>query len=829
MSRTTDRCVCIHGHFYQPPRENPWLDHVEAEPSAAPFHDWNDRINAECYAANAVARLQTPEGRLTDIVRNYDRISFNFGPTLLSWMQTADRRTYDEIVDADRASVLRQDGHGNAMAQGYNHLILPLASDRDRRTQIRWGRADFRARFGRDPEGMWLPETAVDSPTLDDLAAEGMRFAVLSPRQAEAVAPADRDDWRPVHEGILDTTTAYRCDLPSGRSIALFFYDGSVAQGIAFGGLLNDGAGFAARLASSFAARPADGPRLVHVATDGESYGHHHRFGEMALAFALRQLIERHDVTLVNYGRFLDLRPPRDRVRIRERSSWSCAHGVERWRSDCSCRIGGEHGWNQAWRAPLRTALDSLKTGLDAAFERFGGAWLADPWAARDEYVAVVLDRSADAVDRFLARHGKREWTAPGRLDALRALEMQRCGMLMFTSCGWFFDDVSGIETAQILKYACRAARLAAELGAEDLEVPLVRALEAARSNVPAEADGASVYRRRVAPLAVDLDRVAAHHAIWSIVEPHQVTGDHAVYAYRVRRLDWDTAEYSGSRLAVGRARVVGAFTGEAADVIVGAVHFGGHDFRCSVRRDSGPEDFRAIRDDLFAKYDRQSLADVVTAMNRHFGETGGFTLRDTFAEERRRILDRVVARTLDELETGYLDFYRSHGRLLGYLAESDYPLPEALRVTVEFALVREVEALIGAVAVSDGAGEGLEGLLAETHRLAARVGAWRVSLRRDRVRRLLTDALLHHLERFGERPAADAVRALHALLDVAADLGLEADRWRVQNAAFRVLTDPAWPTLVAEPDPAARARLMDEVIRLADRLEFSLARVSRL
>ncbi|MBN1774029.1 MAG: DUF3536 domain-containing protein, partial [Deltaproteobacteria bacterium] len=605
MTRRTERYACIHGHFYQPPRENPWLDAVEVEDSAAPYHDWNERITAECYAANAAARLQTSEGRLTAIVRNYDHVSFNFGPTLLAWLARHDPETYGEILEADRQSALRLGGHGNAVAQVYNHVILPLASPRDRATQVRWGLADFRKRFGRDPEGMWLAETAVDTPSLEALAEHGIAFTILSPRQAKEVAPLEADEWTRVDERSLDATQAYRCELPSGRSIALFFYDGPIAQGIAFERLLHDGGAFAGRLAALVPAKGGGG-RLAHVATDGESYGHHHRFGDMALAFALRRLPEL-GVAPINYGRFLELCPPRRRVRIHERSSWSCVHGVERWRADCGCHIGGGPGWNQAWRAVLRAALDELKRRLDAVFEAHGERVLADPWAARDAYVEVLLDRSPATVDGFLARHARGPLDAAGRTAALRALELQRHGMLMFTSCGWFFDDLAGLEAVQVLKYACRAARLAGELSGEDLEGPLVRALAEARCNDPGDWTGADLYERRVRPLATDLRRVAAHHAIAGALESNG-TAEGSVYAYTVRTLERSAAEHAGTHLGVERCRVTARHTEESEEVTLAVLHFGGHDFRCSVGPASTPEEYRALRDELLGVYDRGSL-----------------------------------------------------------------------------------------------------------------------------------------------------------------------------------------------------------------------------
>ena len=825
MKRRTERYACIHGHFYQPPRENPWLDAVEVEDSAAPYHDWNERIAAECYAANAAARLQTAEGRLTAIVRNYDHISFNFGPTLLAWMERHDPETYGEILEADRQSALRLGGHGNAIAQVYNHVILPLAAPHDRATQVRWGVADFRRRFGRDPEGMWLAETAVDTPSLEALAEHGLAFTILSPRQAKAVAPVEEDEWTRVDEHALDTTLAYRCDLPSGRSIALFFYDGPIAQGIAFERLLHDGGAFAGRLAALVPPKGGAG-RLGHVATDGESYGHHHRFGDMALAYAVQRLPEL-GVQPINYGRYLELCPPRLRVRIHEESSWSCFHGVERWRADCGCHIGGGPGWSQAWRAVLRKALDELKQRLDAVFEAHGGKVLADPWAARDAYVEVVLDRRPETVDGFLARHARGTLDAAGRTAALRALELQRHGMLMFTSCGWFFDDLAGLEAVQVLKYACRAARLAGELSGEDLEGPLVRALAEARCNDPADWTGADLYAKRVQPLATDLRRVAAHHAIAGALEPNGAAGG-AVYAYDVRTLERSSAEHTGTHLGVGRYEVTARHTEETEEVVLAVLHFGGHDFRCSVGPASSPEAYLALRDELLGVYDRGSLSDVVTTLNRRFGEEGAFTLRDAFLEERRRILDRVVGGTLNDLRAGHVRFYREHGRLLTYLVEASYPLPETVRFAAASGLGSEAERVVEALgaAEADESAE-LAAPIEEAARLARRARAWRLRATEPRLRRAVHEALLTQLRRLGEAPGTGTLAALHALLDLARDVGVELDLWRVQSVAFRALTESTWPTRLP-PDDAARRAVTAEVLRLADRLQFQLERVSR-
>jgi alpha-amylase/alpha-mannosidase (GH57 family) len=454
------RSIVIHGHFYQPPREDPWLNEVVAEPSAAPFHDWNQRIERECYRAVVAARLYAPppDGRITGIVNTLTSISFDFGPTLLEWLEREAPDTYAAVLEADRQSRVRHDGHGNAIAMPYHHTILPLATRRDKVTEVRWGIADFRRRFKRDPVGLWLPETAVDPETLDVLAAEGIAFTILAPHQVARVP-----------EGGLPGS--YRT--PSGRSIALFVYNGPISHDVAFGPLLKDAALWAERLLA--VGQGQSPPRLVAVATDGETFGHHHRFGEVALAWLLRELERRRGVRVENFAAFLARHPPEQDVELVAPTSWSCPHGVDRWRADCGCRIAPERPTQQRWRAPLRAGLDWLAAELHARFEREGAEPLGDPWAARDAYGTVV---------------------GSGEARARELLELERNALRMFTSCGWFFDDIAGIEAVQILRYAARAIELAGT-DAPRLEAGLLERLARAASNAPGVGSGREVYLER--------------------------------------------------------------------------------------------------------------------------------------------------------------------------------------------------------------------------------------------------------------------------------------------------------------------------------------------
>jgi len=498
---TAPRSVVIHGHFYQPPREDAWLDEVAPEPTAAPFHDWNERIERECYRAVVAARRYASDGRIADIVNTLASISFDFGPTLLEWLERHAPRTYAGVLEADRLSRERHGGHGNAIAIPYHHVILPLASRRDKVTEVRWGIADFRRRFGREPVGMWLPETAVDDETLDVLAAEGVRFTIVAPHQVRKAPSRGFPGWY---------------GTAAGRAIALFVYDGGISHDVAFGGLLRDAERWLDRLRGAGA--PGAPPALVAVATDGETYGHHHHFGEVALAWLLGALETRPDIRVENFASFLARNPPEQRVELVEPSSWSCPHGVERWRADCGCKLAPERPSQQRWRAPLREGLDWLAAELHTLFERAGGVLLGEPWAARDDYGGVV-GRDGAAIAQFVTERVGRPDDPAVRMRARELLELERNALRMFTSCGWFFDDIAGIEAVQVLRYAARAIELAgAEAGR--LETGLLERLARAESNDRGAGSGRDVYRDSAKPRLPPEVRAAAGHAAVRSVAP---------------------------------------------------------------------------------------------------------------------------------------------------------------------------------------------------------------------------------------------------------------------------------------------------------------------
>jgi alpha-amylase/alpha-mannosidase (GH57 family) len=673
-----NRYLCIHGHFYQPPRENPWLEAIELQDSAAPYHDWNERITAECYAPNSAARILDAEGRIAKIVNNYSGISFNFGPTLLSWMKDKAPESYQGILEADRVSAQRFAGHGSALAQCYNHMIMPLANARDKLTQVIWGIEDFRFRFGRDPEGMWLPETAVDLETLDLMAQQGIQFTILAPSQAQSMDGVDVSGQR------IDPARVYRQKLPSGRSINLFFYDGPVSQAVAFERLLNDGQRFAGRLLDAFSDH-REGPQLAHIATDGETYGHHHAFGDMALAYALDHVESSGLAKVTNYGEFLEKFPAEHDVEVLENTAWSCVHGVGRWNSNCGCNSGGHGEWNQAWRGPLREALDWLRDEIAPAYEKMARRFFKDPWAARNNYIHVILDRSPESRERFAAANFRRKAVKGGdRVNIWKLLEMQRHAMLMYTSCGWFFDELSGIETVQVIQYAGRVVQLAQELFGDDIEGRFLEKLALAKSNIPEHGDGAAIYEKFVRPASVDLLKLGAHYAMSSLFESYP--DNTRIYAYSVDNKDYRLKRSGKMRLAFGKARFVSEITQDSEMLMFGVLHFGDHNLHGGVALHRSEEAYRDLSKATREAFSRSDLAATIHCLDEGFaGHT--YSLKNLFHDEQRKVLTEVLQPALEHSFSVARETYEAESQLLRFMNDCAIPIPKELKATADVAL----------------------------------------------------------------------------------------------------------------------------------------------
>ncbi len=780
----TSTTLAVHAHFYQPPRENPWTEEVQREPSAAPFHDWNARIAAESYRPNAFARIVDGEGRLLSIVNNYEHLSFNVGPTLMSWLERHQPAVYARILEAAQAG-------GGAIAQAWNHMILPLASERDVRTQVRWGLADFRHRFGSEAPGMWLPETAVNDDVLRILAEEGVGFTILAPGQARAVRPLSaRGHWRDVDSATLDTRTPYRWLDPAGdgRGVDIVFYDGPLSHDLAFSDLPSE------VLVDRAIASGGRRGGLVTVALDGETFGHHHKWAERGVAYALTNEGPRRGLEVDNVARWLAHQRPRHEVAVRE-SAWSCAHGVGRWATDCGCATGGEEGSHQRWRAPLRAALDLLRDAGAEIFERRGAdVFTADPWAVRDAYVDVLI--GAQSPDDFAAR-----WIHGDRTIAFTLLEAQRQAMLMYTSCGWFFHDLAGLETVQVLRYAARAMDVVAELGETPPMAEFLATLEKAESH--RHGDGRQVWERLVLPARVDATRVAAHLVLgdlFGLSEPGDNLGCFDIEALgggTARRPGWTTNELG---LAWRRVRLTQRRTGRTEELVAVALRLGDTDAAGAVRPAVWPNDAMAL--DALRRAMESGIpdADLAERLSRALGiDTGRARAFDTSAmlpEAAETLLERVAAQLANHLAAAARPFLAAaHWAGLTDPGEAAAPvagLPPALRAPAEAAVAQRLEHHLEA------------GELAEAVALAAR--ARQVGLAVDHaagpgpaaaVGRTVLEAVRAALAQPGEAPGA-ALAALR-LADV---LGVHPPLEEAQELVFDALSAGNRPDL--EPLAAA-------------------------
>ncbi len=806
-----EKYVCIHGHFYQPPRENPWLETVELQDSAAPYHDWNERITAECYAPNATARILDGEGRIAEITNNYAKISFNFGPTLLAWMRDKMPEIHEAIIEGDRVSRQRFSGHGSALAQVYNHMILPLANPQDKYTQVLWGIRDFEHRFGRAPEGMWLSETAADTPTLETLAELGIQFTILSPFQASRTREIGKRNSRDVNGGQIDPTRPYLARLPSGKTITLFFYDAPVSQAVAFERLLVSGERFAQRLMSAFNDR-RQWDQLVNIATDGESYGHHHRHGEMALTYALKTIEKNRWARLTNYGEYLERHPPGREVQLHEKSAWSCSHGVGRWMENCGCNSGGHPEWNQFWRTPLRQSLDWLRDELAPLFERKAREYLRDPWEARNRYISVILDRSGPAREKFFAENARRELNEQEKISALKLLELQRHAMLMYTSCGWFFDEISGIESVQVVQYASRSLQLASELFNRDLEPAFLEKFQGAQSNLREHRDGRCIYNKFVKPAKIDWPKAAAHYAISSVFQQygHQTR----IFSFCFEDEDRQLLSSGKTRLAVGRTRVISEVTHESRLLTYAILWLGEHNLTGGVRYFESTAAYEAMWRELKAAYERADFPDTIRQIDRHFG-AASYSLGSLFKDEQRRILNEILVSTNEDLEGRFRLIAERYAPLMKFLQTAGAPLPAGLDSVTDFVLQSDIRRQLRARPLPL---EPLRSLLQEAQTRGTRVLDASISF-------AVKNRMEEMIAMMSENPSeVDRMRRLEELAEAVMPLPLGLNLWKVQNTYWELMqkTLPDFRDRAAAGSAAAR-KWVEQFRSLGQRLGFAV------
>ena len=765
--------VCIHGHFYQPPRENAWIEEIELQESAAPFHDWNERITHECYGPNAVARILNEDGKIEDIVSNYARMSYNFGPTLLSWLEQKSPKIYQHIIDSDGESMIHYGGHGSAMAQVYNHIIMPLATRRDKETQVKWGIADFEKRFKRKPEGMWLAETAVDTETLEVLAENKIKFTVLAPYQAKRFRKQGDKKWS---DGI-DTKQAYICNLPSGEKINLFFYDGKHSQGVAFNGYLNNGKQFASALVNAFDNRKED--QLVHIATDGESYGHHHKNGEMALAYCMDQIEKNPDIQLTNYAQFLDLVEVTHEVEINEDTSWSCAHGIERWRSNCGCNTGGESGWNQKWRTGLRESLDWLNNEFASIFENGMAPYSEDCWGLRIKYYEVFSDRSSQNIERFFKQNFEKPLSDKDKTIVIRLLEMQKLSEYMFTSCAWFFTEISGLETIQVLQYANRGIQLAEELSNIKLDQRFMDKLQLIKSNINEYGTAKDIYEKWVNTKRLSLTQIGMTYSVSALFDDN---------AHLLSVLNYNCESVILKRKKAGKnlimvsgiTHVKSRVTLSHKEFSFAVVYMGNHHLVGGTSNDVTKENFDRIDKQLNALFEEANLSGIIDNIKSNFTERT-FSFFHLYKDQQVNLINYIIQ---DKVKAGiesYERIYNSSYSLLNLMHNNELTIPGILKNNLLAVFQYKLEEIF------EGNGELVP--INRLKRYASEVSKWNAELKKERISYLASKKithLLHSYDHLSQKP--DLIINFIETLELLISIDIHPDIELLQERIFRML-----------------------------------------
>lgn len=773
--------LIIHGHFYQPPRENPWTGQVELQASATPYHDWNERVAAECYTPNTRSRILDNNGRILEVVNNFKKISFNMGPTLLWWMEEHLPETYERIIKADSDSVNTL-GFGNAMAQVYNHMILPLATKRDRQTQIKWGMEDFYARFRRKASGIWLAETAVNDAVMEDLASQGIEFTILAPTQAELIRADGEEAWRDVSSGDIPTGRPYYWSGKNGK-VAIFFYHEEASRAIAFEHLLRNASTFADRIqraAQDNSKEVAEHDPLVLIATDGESYGHHEPMGDMCLAYLTTREAQARDIEVTNPTAFLSQHPPSWQVKLKAGkdglgTAWSCAHGVGRWKEDCGCSTGGPPSWNQAWRAPLREAFDLLRHRIDPLFEQEAGKLLHDPWAARDEFIHVILGRTIGAAKNFLDTHAKKRLKDDERERVYKLMEMQLHGMLMYTSCGWFFSDISGIETVQNLAYFVRSSQLAQDIAGHPVTSESMETLAKAKSNIEFMGTGVDILTRFVRPSILSPEKVAVHKAINALLENRDVQD--RLYSFRITTHRQNRLERQGWKIFSGRSTVKAERTGEGGTFDLAVIAGTGLKLRAYVKPydQDGPtpstEDVLGLLStDGFDATDHKLSDDFLWSLG----------LPDMLQELRLQAMGILAKPVVKDLDRTFDELFMRHKDLLESLQSLGVGMPEALKAPVAYAASRRINKLV-ARGISKGDLDTAAGLAKMCHDLGLQPSIQKAS-------KILDNALSKMLDSILTEPDPAQMAEFLSLLQAGRKMGLVPQEAPLQDRVAELL-----------------------------------------
>jgi alpha-amylase/alpha-mannosidase (GH57 family) len=764
--------ICIHGHFYQPPRENPWLETIELQESAHPYHNWNEKISAECYSQNSFSRILNPDKKIRKVMNNYSYISFNIGPTLIGWLKKFDPETYLAILEADKISQKRFSGHGSAIAQIYNHIIMPLASRRDKITQVKWGISDFILHFGRFPEGMWLSETAVDIETLEILAENNIKFVILAEHQAKAVKPLESETWYTLKPHEVDTTRPYLCKLPSGNQINVFLYNGSIAHAVGFGTLLNDGKAFAERLVQ--AGKDGKAERLVNIATDGETFGHHHKFGDMALAFALDYLETTKIGKITIYGEFLEKNPPQNEIQIHERSSWSCPHGVKRWYQNCGCNSGKQPGWNQKWREPLRLGLDWLRDEINTNLEKYVVPDFKDFWRARDEYIQVISTRNLIYIDSFMSSHLHDSSDKSKYSFYIQIMEIQRLLLLMYTSCGWFFDDIGSIETIQILRYSIRAIELYEKFYPEKLHNRFNELIGLGISNVPDKKDGMHLIKTDILPGKADSLRAGVHFVIslfyFGSLEKIEK------YQYEIKSEFSEKLMLPGITLLFGKFYIKNTITEETDFLKYICYEKSKFDLKVFASLSMNNDEFDIFISDLKNIIFDRKLKKIPDLIESQFKES--YSLRHVFKDTMVNLSNLILKSAMRELDYTRTSIFYHNLRTITYMSRNNINLPRNITGLMSSVFTNRILGILKQDSIN----------IAQLNKYLKRAQKLNVQLYIDEIEYEASNKIYSLMQEvLYENETLGRLKKIEKLLDVLDKSFLELDIWKAQNLYFQI------------------------------------------
>jgi len=687
--------------------------------------------------------------------------------------------TYERIIKADIESISTHDGHGNAMAQVYNHIIMPLANYQDKVTQVKWGIRDFEYRFGRKPEGIWLAETAVDDETLKVLADNGIKFTVLSPYQALKMKRISDRDWQDVSWGNIDPARSYRYTIKSEpeKSIDLFFYDGAISRSVAFDELLTDGNKFIKRLKEGVS-EVRDYPQLINIATDGESYGHHTKFGDMALSYVLKIKAEDEGFKITNYAQYLDKYRSDYEVDIKQASSWSCFHGVGRWKEDCGCSTGGHPGWNQKWRAPLRNALDYLRDNFAKIFETEGKKYFSkDVWEVRNNYIDVILDRNLSTIKAFQKEYFNPNLTEEEKVKGMELLEIQRQSLLMYTSCGWFFSEISGIETVQIMKYAARALQLAAGFSKENYEEKFLQILSEAKSNIQEFGTGKDIFERFVKPSVVTSRQIACLWAISSVYQDFEDEED--VYCYSVKRNDYKLVQKGSANFVTGHIEIRSKVTLQKSNLVFALMQFAGGDFHCAIKEFSNSNDYQTLKADLIKTFMLSPMTEIIRMLDEKFGKEY-FTLKDIFIEERKKILQILLKDKLEKFADTYKEMYNQGKGSIYHMQNLGLEIPNEFKISAGYALSQKYNDLLSH---TDGFVE--DGIIQQISDINFEARKMNIEIDKTPSNKAFSKRIITNLKRLIKSFEIQQADAIVELFDIITKLELQVDITEAQNLYY--------------------------------------------